>query len=172
MKRAAAGFRPAMSTAAARRALLGLLMLLVGCDHVTKIVAKSELEGERPRELIRGVLDLHYTENRDVAFNLLRWIPEGPRTKIVIVAGALALLGLAVALVRRPPRALLTRAALLLVAAGAAGNYVDRLARGYVVDFVYLHHWPVFNVADAYVTVGGVMLGLSIVGLRRARAEA
>jgi signal peptidase II len=136
----------------------------VGCDHVTKLVAKSGLAGERPHQLIRGVLDLHYTENRDAAFNLLRWIPEDVRAKVMIVTGALALLALGVVLVRRPPQLRLTRAALLLVTAGAAGNYIDRLVRGYVVDFVYVHHWPVFNVADAYVTAGAVMLGLSIVG--------
>jgi signal peptidase II len=160
-----------MRTITARVALFGLLTLLVGCDHVTKFVAKSQLEGERPHQLIRGVLDLSYTENRDVGFNLLRGIPEAARGKILLVAGALALLALGVALVRRAPQAPLTRAALLLLTAGAVGNYVDRLVRGYVVDFVYLHHWPVFNVADAYVTAGLVMLGLSIVRLRRSEAR-
>jgi signal peptidase II len=159
-----------MRTATARLALFGLLALLVGCDHATKFVAKSQLEGERPHQLIRGVLDLDYTENRDVGFNLLRGIPEGPRAKVLLVAGALALLALGATLVRRAPRAPLTRAALLLLTAGAAGNYVDRLARGYVVDFVYLHHWPVFNVADVYVTAGAVMLGLSIIRARRSNA--
>ena len=64
-------------------------------------------------------------------------------------------------LVRRPPRRPVVRAALLLVTAGAIGNYIDRLARGYVVDFVYLHHWPVFNVADVYVTAGAIILALA-----------
>jgi signal peptidase II len=161
-----------MRTAGSRLALFGLLTLLVGCDHATKFVAKSQLEGERPRQLLRGVLDLQYTENRDVGFNLLRAIPEQTRTKIMVVAGALALLVLGAALIQGAPQARLTRAALLLLTAGAVGNYVDRLARGYVVDFVYLHHWPVFNVADAYVTAGAVMLGLSILRARRAGAEA
>jgi len=159
-----------MRTATARLALFGLLTLLVGCDHATKFVAKSQLEGARPHQLIRGVLDLHYTENRDVAFNLLRGIPEAPRAKVMLVAGALALLLLGAALIRRAPQARLTRAALLLLTAGAAGNYVDRLLRGYVVDFVYLHHWPVFNVADVYVTAGAAMLGLSIIRARRSEA--
>jgi signal peptidase II len=161
-----------MRTAASRLAVFGLLTLLVGCDHATKFVAKSQLEGERPRQLLCGVLDLQYTENRDVGFNLLRAVPEQTRAKIMIVAGAVALLVLGAALIRGASQARLTRAALLLLTAGAVANYVDRLARGYVVDFVYLHHWPVFNVADAYVTAGVVMLGLSILRARRAGVEA
>jgi signal peptidase II len=142
-------------------ACAALLMLLVGCGHATKFAAKAELQGQHPRQLIHGILDLHYVENTDVAFNLLRWIPEDVRRPALFVMGAVALLGLAVVLVRRPPRRPVVRAALLLVTAGAIGNYIDRLARGYVVDFVYLHHWPVFNVADVYVTAGAMILALA-----------
>ncbi|HEY8924155.1 MAG TPA: signal peptidase II [Polyangia bacterium] len=155
-----------MRTTTARLSLLGLVTLLVGCDHGTKLVAKAELQGQGPHEVIRGVLDLRYRENTDVAFNLLRAIPEGIRAPILIIAGGLALLALAAVLVRRPPRSPMGRAALLLVAAGAAGNYLDRLFRGYVVDFVHVHHWPVFNIADVYVTAGAAILAVSTLRLR------
>ncbi len=144
-------------------ALAALLTLLVGCDHATKLAAKSELQGHHPRELLHGVLDLHYVENTDVAFNLLRWIPEEVRRPALFVTGAIALLGLALLLLRHPPKRPVVRAALLLVTAGAIGNYLDRVARGYVVDFVHIHHWPVFNVADIYVTAGAIILALSAV---------
>ena len=153
--------RPGRRSTTSGLAFAALLTLLVGCDHATKFAAKAELQGHHPRELIHGVLDLHYVENTDVAFNLLRWIPEESRRPALFVTGAIALLGLAVVLFRRPPRRPVIRAALLLVTAGAIGNYIDRLARGYVVDFVYLHHWPVFNVADIYVTAGAIILGLA-----------
>jgi signal peptidase II len=133
------------------------LTLLVGCDHATKLAAKSGLEGQPPHQLIRGVLDLRYTENTDVAFNLLRAVPERVRAPILIAFGgaaALALLGLL--LLRRGLGS--ARVALLFVTAGAIANYLDRVIRGYVVDFVHVPHWPVFNVADAYVTVGGILL--------------
>ena len=121
-----------------------------------------------PRELIDGVLDLHYVENTDVAFNLLRWVPEGIRRPALFVTGAIALLGLALFLLRHPPKRAVVSAALLLVTAGALGNYIDRLARGYVVDFLYLHHWPVFNVADAYVAAGAILLAVSALAPTRA----
>jgi signal peptidase II len=154
-----------------RLTLLCSLMLLVGCDHGTKYVAKAALEGSRPHTLIRGVLDLQYVENTDVGFNLLRAVPERVRGPLLIFAGAAALLGLLVLLARRPLPIRGSQLALLLLTAGALGNYLDRLARGYVVDFVHLHHWPVFNVADIWVTAGLVLLGLGFLrGQRPATA--
>jgi signal peptidase II len=157
-----------MLPAASRLAVLTLLTLLVGCDHATKLVAKTELEGQHSRPLIRSVLDLHYTQNTDVAFNLLRWVPERVRGPILFVVGALAVLGLAVMLLRRRDGASLIRVALLLITAGAVGNYLDRILRGYVVDFIHLRHWPVFNVADIYVTLGATLLAVSVIRSRRA----
>jgi signal peptidase II len=54
--------------------------------------------------------------------------------------------------------------------AGAAGNVIDRLARGYVIDFIHLSHWPIFNVADALIILGLVALGLSRSKIRAAPA--
>ena len=53
--------------------------------------------------------------------------------------------------------------------AGAIGNYLDRVLRGYVVDFVHVGHWPVFNVADAYITVGCLLLALGSSSYGRGR---
>jgi signal peptidase II len=137
---------------------LALVLPLVGCDHATKWAAKGALEDQPPRQLLGRVLELRYAENTDVAFNLLRWIPESARRYALVVFGAAALAALLVTLVRaRNPW---MRAALLLITAGAAGNYFDRLGRGYVVDFIHLTHWPIFNVADAYVVVGAGLLAL------------
>jgi len=160
-----------MSKLGARLSMIVSVAFLVGCDHVTKGVAKLELDGGGARELIRGVLDLRYVENRDVAFNLLRWVPESIRAPGLLVFGAVAIvaLGLLLFLGRSEPR--LSRVALVLVTAGAIGNYVDRVALGYVVDFVHVHHWPVFNVADVYVTVGYVLLALALLGYGRSGTE-
>jgi len=148
-----------------RLVVLGALLALVGCDHVTKYAAKAQLEGGPPRDVVRGVVNLQYVENTDVAFNLLRWIPETVRRPILLVTGVIAMLGLIVLVVTagfgRARLRSIGGFALLLVAAGAIGNGLDRLVRGYVVDFVRLPHWPVFNVADVYVTVGAALLGVA-----------
>lgn len=137
--------------------VLAPLLLLVGCDHATKLAAKSELQDGGPRNVLSSVLRLQYVENRDVAFNLLRLVPEGPRRSLLTIIGALAIVALAAVVVRgRGSRA--ARGAFLLILAGAIGNYVDRLARGYVVDFIRLPYWPVFNVADVLVVAGVALL--------------
>jgi signal peptidase II len=132
-------------------------VLLVGCDHGSKLIAKGGLQHRAPRELVSGVFDLDYVENRDTGFGLLGAVPERIRTPFltsVQLLSGLAFLGVAL---RKNARRT-TRLCLLLISAGAIGNGLDRLVRGYVVDFLYLHHWPVFNLADIYVTVGVVLL--------------
>lgn len=149
-----------MKLAYLRTALLAAAVFLVGCDHVTKHVAKAELESGPPRTLAAGILDLNYTENTDSGFGLLRWVSPAVRTPaltMVQLVGGLAFLALC--LRRRMPAT--ARLALLLMAGGAFGNGLDRLVHGHVVDFIHLTHWPVFNVADIYITVGGVLLFLA-----------
>jgi signal peptidase II len=137
--------------------LMSLLLGLVGCDHVTKALAKSELEAQPARAVLEPLLKFRYVENTDVAFNLLRWVPEQVRGPLLVVSGALAIVVVCALLLRRRVTGW-RRAGLLLVLAGALGNYIDRLARGYVVDFIHVTHWPVFNVADVLITLGGALL--------------
>jgi len=149
-----------MARLGARLAIFGSLVFLVGCDHATKGVARAEFGSGNVRELIRGVMELRYVENTDVAFNLLRWVPEAIRRPWLLVVGAIAILALGFMLARARGQSPLRRGAFVLVMAGAIGNYLDRVVRGYVVDFVHVSHWPVFNVADAYVTIGFCLLAL------------
>jgi signal peptidase II len=145
-----------------RLLILFLLFLLVGCDHATKGVAKAELETGGARELIRGLVSFRYVENTDIAFNLLRWVPETIRFPALLVVGAVAVAALCLLLFQAREKVSIPVFSLILVAAGAIGNYLDRIFRGYVVDFVHLRHWPVFNVADVYVTVGYALLAWAL----------
>jgi signal peptidase II len=143
-----------------RPVLFAAALLLVGCDHVSKHVAKVELEKGPPHTLAAGILELNYTENTDSGFGLMRWMSPSVRTPLltgVQLAGGLVFLILCL---RRRVSAT-GRLAFLLLAAGALGNGLDRLTRGYVIDFIHLTHWPVFNVADIYITVGALLLVLA-----------
>src|SRR5688500_9930061 len=82
-----------------------VLLVLVGCDHASKGVAKAELESEGARELIRVIVSLRYVENTDIAFNLLRWVPETIRFPALVAAGAIAVMGLGWLLLRAPQKA-------------------------------------------------------------------
>jgi signal peptidase II len=141
--------------------LLLFTIAMVGCDHATKLGAKSALEGRGPLALFDGVLDLRYTENRDTAFTLFDNLQFPGKSALIIALGALALGAIAVAWWRRRHASTMEQAGFALVVAGALGNVGERLVRGYVVDFIHVSHWPVFNVADAAIVVGAALLLLS-----------
>jgi signal peptidase II len=142
---------------------------LVGCDHATKVAAVSALRDQGPVSLVRGALDLSYVENRDVAFDTLS------RASLRLPAVALGAFALAMAFVvtvvwvRRGMMSWPAHAGFAMVVAGAIGNGIDRFQRGHVVDFIHLHHWPVFNVADVLVVCG---MGLLVLGRQPASPAA
>ena len=135
--------------------LLSLSALLFGCDVASKGVAEANLPGA-PISLIDGVLDLRYTQNHGVAFNVLRMVPASVKRIVIFVVGFLVLPMVILLWYRHWGEPLHQQLGYALIVAGALGNLVDRLVRGYVVDFIHVHHWPIFNVADICV-VGGAM---------------
>jgi signal peptidase II len=162
----------------AQKALRGVLTVLVlalsGCDHATKVAAKAALAGGKPLVLISGVLDLQYAENRDTSFSLLRSFTLPSKEWLLLLAAGLTLGAIALAWWKRRREASAPEnLAYVLVVGGAIGNVADRIARGYVVDFIHLHHWPIFNVADMAICVGAALLGVAMARSRsRARAAA
>lgn len=132
---------------------------VVGIDQFTKaIVASTLTEGESIR-LIGETLRLSHIRNSGAAFGLLRGY--GGLIALAALVGFIAFVGV---VVRRPPA--LVGVAAALVAAGALGNLLDRLfrgppGRGTVVDFIDFRFWPAFNVADAAISVGAVLLVLA-----------
>ena len=149
-----------------RAAIVLLAVSLFGCDHATKIAAKASLPPGSAVGVVKGVLELRYTENDDTAFSLLHSLGI-PRTPGVLLAtSAVALVAILVTWFLARKRAIRSQhVGFALVLAGAAGNVVDRAVRGFVIDFIHLTRWPVFNVADIAVVAG--MLLLLAAGLRR-----
>lgn len=158
-----------MARRAVRWMLLLMMLALVGCDHATKLAAESTLGQRGPLDIVPGVLDLRYTQNDDTAFSLLRQVDLPHRGLVLSVASMVALAAVALfAWRRRSTSSPLERGGFALVAAGALGNILDRVGRGYVIDFIHLQHWPVFNVADVVIVVGALMLLLARLLGRRA----
>ena len=141
---------------------LAAVALLTLFDQWTKHLAVVYLKDQDPIVLWKGVFELHYLENKGAAFGIL----QGQRW-VFLLCSAIIMVFIVYFYTRLPSggRFLPLRATAVLIAAGAAGNLIDRLANAYVVDFLYfkLIDFPVFNVADCYVTVGAVMLGVLIV---------
>jgi signal peptidase II len=152
--------------------LLTVLLLLVGCDHATKLVAERTLAGAPPVQVVPGLLDLTYAPNEDIAFSVLHrfgigrfgnWSDAGLDKRWLLVAfSSVAIVALATLYWRRRRTAsTMEQIAWAAVFAGAVGNVLDRIVRGHVVDFLRLPHWPVFNLADVFIVLGVIALALS-----------
>ena len=126
-------------------------------DQLTKLWAQGL--GDARLVLIPGVVGLRYAENTGMAFSLLSGRPWllGVLSAALIVLGALAL--------RHYRLGALPSVAAMLMLGGAAGNMLDRLLRGYVVDMVetLFIQFPIFNLADACLTVGCVLMAWSLI---------
>ncbi len=145
-------------------ALFTLVGGLVGCDHATKRLAASELAGRPSVSIIQGAVSLTYVENRDSAFGLLRRLEPATRRVLLVTASVLATVLIVGLWWQRRRSGWLAHVAFALVLAGGVGNLVDRAFRGYVVDFVHVRYWPVWNLADAYLVIG---IGLLLLFQRR-----
>jgi signal peptidase II len=145
-------------TPAARHAgwLYGVAAAAYALDRATKGWAEHALALRPPIVLIPGALQLAYTTNSGGAFGIGTQAPL-----LFVTASVIVIVAIAVASTRplRTPVAV----GLGLVLGGALGNVTDRLLRGphasgRVVDFIDLHVWPVFNVADSAIVVGALLL--------------
>lgn len=146
------------------------IKMFIGCvflillDQVTKLLALQNLKGQNPVTLIRDVFQLLYVENRGAAFGILQ-----NRQWVFLIITVIVLAALVWALPKIPQERhfLPLTLCLCFIGAGAVGNMIDRIFRGYVVDFFYfkLIDFPVFNVADIYVTTAAVILIVLIVFL-------
>jgi signal peptidase II len=124
---------------------------VVVADQVTKAIVRGSLDQFEDVKVIPGV-HLVRSENSGVAFSVFSG--GGPLVVIVAVVALAALLGFFVTHLHR--RLVWLPTGMLL--GGAAGNLIDRIRAGAVTDFIKLPHWPAFNLADACITVGVVIL--------------
>lgn len=134
-------------------------VLLIVFDQITKVIAVDALASGRRIPLIPGVLEFAYVQNHGAAFGILQ---NALPFFVIITLAALAVI--AYILTRLPAERRYTpmRVLLCFIAAGAVGNFIDRLMLSYVRDFIYfcLIDFPVFNVADIYITCATIILML------------
>jgi len=151
-----------LSARTRRRLLFAFLAIaLFGLDRWSKVVIADEAPLYSTNPVVPGFNIVH-TRNTGIAFSL--FADASPLVKDVALP-ALSLVAVAVILVliwREQESSLAANLALTSILAGAAGNLYDRLAYGYVVDFLDVYvggwHWPAFNVADSCITVGALAL--------------
>jgi len=143
-------------------ASFGLYMV----DQATKAWAVRALRFGNDRTIISGFLDLVYAENSGIAFGQLQEGGSFARWFFVVlaIAAALAVFYYFLRTPRNDDRVL---GACALLLAGIVGNLTDRARLGYVIDFIAVHagsyHWPTFNVADASISIGALLLAYDLI---------
>lgn len=134
-----------------------IMVVLTVLDQLAKKAASINLTGGRDVILIPNVLVLKYLENHGAAFGMLQ-----NKQLFFLIIGTCFVIAAIILLIYVPAEKKYTalRLAMILVAGGAIGNMIDRASLGYVVDFIYFSciDFPIFNVADIFVTVGTFLL--------------
>ena len=127
-------------------------LVVVVADQLTKLLIQANLA--LGQSVPVGPICITYLTNTGSLFGLF---PN--QTIFLIITAAIGVAAVVVYYRYLPSKTLLVRAGLGLLLGGAVGNLTDRLRFGYVIDFIDLRVWPVFNLADSAVTVGIVLLG-------------
>jgi signal peptidase II len=142
-----------------------IILLVVGCDQVSKLWILQNFELYESTVIIPGLFNLTFLRNTGAAFGILAGEPDRWRQLLFIGVAVIALVVILVfqrKLGRQNSRYSIS---LALIGGGAVGNLIDRILYGSVVDFldVYIgsHHWPAFNVADSAITVGVILFLLT-----------
>jgi signal peptidase II len=155
--------------APARRVELYLPIVIVIVDQFTKALVRSSLPLHSSVTLVPGLLDITHVRNSGAAFGILNAADFPFKTVVIAVIATAALIGVGLYAASLAHHQLIARIGLALIIGGAAGNLLDRIAVGSVVDFVdiYWHgyHFWAFNVADSAITVGVAIMMLDMLGV-------
>ena len=152
-----------------RRIELGIAVAIVALDQVTKLIVRERFALHESVTVIPGFFDLTRVHNTGAAFGMLNDVDFPMKSAVLALVATAALAGVALYAAMLPPAQWLARLGLACILGGAAGNLIDRVTLGYVVDFFDFYaagwHFWAFNVADASITCGVALMILDLLGL-------
>lgn len=135
--------------------ILSIIFLII--DQITKILVVNSLVPGENIEIIKNIFSIIYTNNTGAAFSILL----GKRIFLIVVA--ILIIGILLYYIKKNKvDGKLNIIAFSLIIGGSLGNLIDRIVRGYVVDFISIklgsYNFPIFNVADTLIVVGVFLL--------------
>jgi signal peptidase II len=150
----------------ARRLEIWLPIIIVALDQATKALVRMKVPQSESVTIVPGLVDFTHVRNTGAAFGFLNRVDFPFKTMALAVIATAALIGVALYALSLSHQQLLARVGLALIVGGAAGNLIDRVAQGSVVDFVDVywrsHHFWAFNVADSAITIGVALMILDM----------
>ena len=152
-----------------RRLEIWLPLAIVALDQLTKAIVRSNVPLHSSVTVVPGLVDFTHVRNSGAAFGILN-VTEFPfKTAVIAVIAIAALIGVGIYAASLAHHQVVARTGLALIIGGAAGNLIDRVVTGSVVDFVDVYwrtyHFWAFNVADSAITVGVAILILDMLGV-------
>lgn len=166
------------SKSATWRTLLLIALPILVADQVTKALVRNAVPLHQSRTIIDGLLDLTHVRNTGAAFGILNSVDFAFKPLFMMIVAFAALVAIGMYAVQLGVHERLARTGLALILGGAIGNLLDRVMHGYVLDFVDVYyrdvHFWAFNVADAAISVGAILVLFEVLfsGHRHASAAA
>jgi signal peptidase II len=153
--------------------LVSCSALVVLLDQLTKLMVVAKFRLGESLQIIPSYFNLTYIRNTGAAFGILAHSDPAFRVPFFIVVPLVALLAIAYVFKKIPEKDVKLSLALSLIVGGAIGNLIDRVALGYVVDFLLFHwqyryYFPAFNIADSAICVGVGVLMLDLLTQQQA----
>jgi signal peptidase II len=162
-------------TISSRQAQAWTVVVILVLDQIVKQVVRRTLDYGDSTIVIPGMISLTRVHNTGAAFGMLDLVDFPFKTVVMTLVATAALGGLALYSATLAIEQRLSWIGLALVIGGAAGNLIDRITTGYVLDFVDVYwrdwHFWAFNVADAAITVGVALMILDLLGVGRQRVS-
>jgi signal peptidase II len=159
----------ARADAMPRRLEIWVPMLIVVLDQLTKAIVRSALPLHSSVTVIPGLMDFTHVRNTGAAFGILNASNFPFKTILIGLIAVGALIGVGMYAASLPRHEIMARVGLALIIGGAAGNLIDRVVAGSVVDFVDVYwrtyHFWAFNVADSAITIGATVMILDMLGI-------
>lgn len=139
------------------------IILIILLDQISKYATIIKLAPISSIEIINGILSFTYVENRGAAFGIFR----GKKFYLIGITSMVVIL-MIYYLIKNNNVSKYFKLSLILIIGGAIGNLIDRIFRGYVVDFIHFYikdifDWPVFNFADICVVLGTILMAVIII---------
>lgn len=167
--------RPAATGIKAFRIYWWLSLAAIVVDQVAKAIVRDTLLPYESRTVIPGLVDIIHVHNAGVAFGLLNDSDLPFKGWLTTALAVLALVGIGFYARHVRPEERLARAGLSLILGGAVGNLADRLRQSYVIDFLDVYwrgwHFWAFNIADACITVGAILVFVDLLFVARHHAS-
>lgn len=138
------------------------ILILLAADQLTKAIVAQKIPFLNSKSIIPGFFNLTHIRNRGAIFGFFSQSGSQFLYVILTLASLAALAFVVFYFFKIPTSERLTIISLSLILAGALGNMIDRIFRGYVIDFMDFYvkkwHWPSFNIADASITIGAIFI--------------